>query len=68
MVWKGSQKNATAAEVDALEMYNRAVQKGWAGEDVDLKKHFVRTNMRKGFRKKTHKVLELLELPRASRP
>ena len=60
MIWKGSQKNAAAAEVDALEMYNRAVQKGWAGEEFDLKKHFVRTNMRKGLNEERGKELRRL--------
>jgi hypothetical protein len=67
MIWKGSQKNAAAAEVDALEMYNRAVQKGWAGEEFDLKKHFVRTNMRKGLNEERGKELRrLLLLPKLS--
>jgi hypothetical protein len=65
MIVNGSKLSATAKEKHALETYNRAVEKGWAGENLDLKKHFVRTHMRRGLNEERGAELRrLLLLPK----
>ena len=48
MIWKGSQLRPKQEDKQALDTYKQAVEKGWAGDGLDITKHFVRTNMRKG--------------------
>jgi len=65
MLWNARQLRPKPLDKRAGDLYDLAAKKGWAGEDVDIKIHFVQTHMRKGLNEERgHELRRLLLLPK----